>query len=107
MKYMEYREYKETLDEEIDLLLRGEWSLAKFKSEFSRFYLEVVPGEILSDDEWRFYTTILESLDGISAIAVPFTKPSVGKNDRQYIEWLQKHRQKYLKSQPIQLSLLI
>lgn len=74
MKYLEYSEYKETLQEMIHQLLCGEWSLPKFKSAFSRFYLEQVPGEVLSDDEWLFYSTILESLDCIYATPAPLSK---------------------------------
>ncbi|MCU0533234.1 MAG: hypothetical protein MUD14_04970 [Hydrococcus sp. Prado102] len=95
MEYLGYREYKETLDDMLDRLLTGEWSLPKFKSEFSRFYLEQVPGEVLSDEEWLFFSTILENLECISATPNPLSKQlgwrcdrplGSGKADREYIE---------------------
>jgi hypothetical protein len=45
---MEYGEYKETFQEMIHQLLNGDWSLSRFKSDFSKFYLEDVPLEVLS-----------------------------------------------------------
>lgn len=67
MKYLEYEEYKETLKEMIEKLLNGNWSFTKFKDEFCKFYLEQVPGEIISDDEWYFYSIIVEGLINKSA----------------------------------------
>jgi hypothetical protein len=67
MKYMEYGEYKETLKVMLDRVRNGEWTLPKFKNDFYKFYLEEVPGEVLSDEEWLFYSTVIESLDYIFA----------------------------------------
>lgn len=56
-------EYKEVLEDMVNRLLSGQCSVPKFKAEFYMFYLEEVPGELLSEDEWRFYSAIHEGLD--------------------------------------------
>jgi hypothetical protein len=85
MKYMEYGEYKETLQAMIHQLLSGDWSLSRFQSDFSKFYLEEVPSELLSDDEWLFYFKIIDRFDCISTTLAP-------KSDREFIDWLQNQR---------------
>lgn len=81
-------EYKETLQDMIKKLLSGQWSVPKFKAEFYMFYLEEVPGEVLSDDEWRFYSAIHEGLDRTAAAPGPLSRQSGWMNYQEYIEWV-------------------
>jgi hypothetical protein len=70
----------------------------RFKSDFSKFYLEEVPSEVLSDDEWLLYSTILDSFDCIGATPDPLSKQLGCQSEREYIEWIQNQRQKYLRT---------
>ena len=91
-------EYKEMLEDMINRLLSGQWSVPKFKAEFYMFYLEEVPGEVLSEDEWRFYSAILAGLDRTAAVPDLLSRQSGWLNYQQYIEWVWHQRQQYIKA---------
>lgn len=90
-------EYKEVLEDMLNRLLCGQWSVPKFKAEFYMFYLEEVPGELLSEDEWRFYSAIHEGLDLTAAASDPLSRQSGWINYQEYIEWVWHQREQYLK----------
>ena len=61
------QEYKEGIENAIDQLLSGELSVVAFQQVFYWFYLEQVPGELLSDEEWNLYSAIDAALDRVTA----------------------------------------
>lgn len=87
-------EYKETLDEMINLLVSGDWSVSKFKAEFYCFYLKEVPTEVQSENEWLFYSTIHQSLDSIPAEPDVFSEQASW--NKKYIEWVLKQREHFI-----------
>ena len=82
-------DYKEALEDTVNQVLSGEWSVPKFQREFYRLYLEEVPGEMLSEDEWRFYSAIDEALSRITATPSPLSGESHWMNEQEFIELAQ------------------
>lgn len=78
-------EYIEFIAEMIDRLLTGQWSVTEFKNAYYTFFLEEIPVEFLSENEWLFYNAIHQSLDHAG-----------GKDEREYICWVENQRQQYL-----------
>lgn len=71
-------DYKEEIKNGIDQLLSGELSVLAFKRVFYWFYLEIVPGEFLSNEEWALCTAIDRALDCIA----------VATDEQEFIEWV-------------------
>lgn len=69
------------------------WSVPKFQCEFYRVYLEEVPGEMLSEDEWRFYSAIDKALNWLTASPDLLSRKSLCMNDQEFIELAQNLRQ--------------
>lgn len=92
-------DYKEALEDTVSRVLSGEWSVPKFQREFYRLYLEEVPGEMLSEDEWRFYAAIDKALSRITAAPDPLSGESRCVNDQEFIELDHSLRQQYLKAE--------
>ncbi len=80
------QEYKEEIENAINQLLSGELSVVAFKRVFYWFYLEQVPGELLSDEEWYLYSAIDAALDRIAAAA----------DHQDFIEWVRNQRQQHI-----------
>ncbi len=92
-------DYKEALEDAVNRLLNGEWSVPKFQLEFYRLYLEEVPGEILSEDEWRFYSAIDQALNQVTTVPDPPSRESRCMNYQEFIELAQNLHQQYLKAE--------
>ncbi len=88
-------DYKEELEDTVNRVLSGEWSVPKFQREFYRLYLEEVPGEMLSEDEWYFYSAIDKALSCITAVPDPPNKESRCMNENEFIELAQNLSHQY------------
>lgn len=81
-------EYIEFIEDRVEQLLNGACSVTEFQTWYYHYYLEQIPGEFLSEEQWRFFNALHQSLD----------RSDWNKDDREYICWVDSQRQQYLKA---------
>lgn len=94
-------DYIKALMERIERLLRGEWSVPKFRAEYYDFYLEQVPDESLTDKDAEFFGYVQEKLDWTHENPPPQDRSDGWMNHDEYIEWVREHRQLYSQGLPV------
>jgi hypothetical protein len=80
--------HKHLLLEMINRLLSGEWTVPEFRDNYYNFFLEKIPDDALSEDDWEFFGAIQEKLDWTDPIPDPESQKDGWLNYGQYVDWV-------------------
>ena len=82
--------YKKELIKKIEKLLNSEIDVSEFEKNYYLFFIETVPDNALSDEEFDFFGEIQEKLDFVSEQPSDEERSYGYINHKEYIELLRK-----------------
>jgi hypothetical protein len=92
------------LAKHIDDLISGRIDVPEFYQRFYIFYVDIVPGESLSDRESEYFGLVQENLDWTSANPDPESRSYGWVTHAEYVDWLRRLRDRFLAGESLDFT---
>ena len=89
-------DYKKTLMEMIDNLIKGKLTVKEFDKMYYEFYIEQVPDDLFTNGEQEFFSSIQEKLDWVDSQVDSESRYYGWLNHENFVEWVKEQRLMYL-----------